>query len=96
MATLSYSEVKTQLDAVAARIDQDRQVVKKAVSNAGVASADLAAIPADYAALVSTIQGYGATPANAAEALAVAELGKLQAEFSALKSTADGIAATAV
>lgn len=89
MAT--YSEVKTGLDTIAGVISEQRAVMGKVKSNAGLASAALAALATDYADVVATIQAFGA--GNAAEAAAKAELGKLVAEYTALKGVADQVAA---
>jgi hypothetical protein len=89
MAT--YSEVKSGLDAIAGIISAQRQVMIKVKSNAGTASVALAAVQADYADVLATINGYGST--NAAEALAKADLAKLTTEFLALKGKADAIGA---
>jgi regulator of protease activity HflC (stomatin/prohibitin superfamily) len=89
MAT--YSEVKTGLDAIALRISADRDIMKKVKSNAGQASADLAALAADYAAVIAQINAYGTT--DASEAFAKAEFAKLVTEYTALKSLADQVAA---
>lgn len=92
MATTS--EIETGLDAISAIISDQRQVVKKAVANAGLASASLNAITTDYADLIATVQAFGTT--NAYEAATKAKFTKLSSEFTALKGVADGIAGTAV
>lgn len=84
------TEVDVALDAVAQLISDQREVLKKAKSNAAIASAALAAVPTTYADVVSTIQAYGTT--NAHEALAKARLAKYTTEFQALKAIADGVA----
>lgn len=89
MAT--YSEVKTGLDAVAGVISEQRAVMAKVKSNAALASAALAGLPATYSDVVATINAYGTS--NAAEAAAKAELGKLVAEYTTLKGVADQVAA---
>ena len=85
------TEVDVALDAVAQLISDQREVLKKAKSNAAIASAALAEVPTTYADVVSTIQAYGT--ANAHEALAKARLAKYTTEFTALKSVADAVAA---
>lgn len=87
----SYSEVKAGLDEVARIIREQKAVMLKAKSNAGLASAALAGLPTEYADVISTINAYGIT--NAAEALAKADLAKLTTEFQALKTLADQVAA---
>lgn len=85
------SQVKTSLDKIAELISSQRAVMEKVKSNASAASAALAAIPTDFADVISTIQAYGT--ANAFEALAKAELAKMNAEYTALKGDADTVAA---
>ena len=87
----SYSEVKAGLDDVAGIIREQKAVMLKVKSNAGLAAAALAGLSAQYADLIATINAYGTT--NAAEALSKADLAKLTSEFQALKSLADQVAA---
>lgn len=87
----SYSEVKAGLDDVAGIIREQKAVMVKVKSNAALAAAALAGLPAQYADLITTINAYGTT--NAAEALSKADLAKLTSEFQALKSLADQVAA---
>lgn len=85
MATIS--QVKAGLDAVAQRIAQNRARAVSAKAQFTLAQNELAAIPADYADLVATIDAY--TPTGAFETLAKDEKAKLVAEFTALKSVVD-------
>lgn len=85
------SEVKVGMDAIAARLAEQRQTMLKVKSNAQGASAALASIPADFADVIATVQAYGTT--NVFEAHAKAELAKMTAEFNALKTKADAVAA---
>lgn len=87
----SYSEVKAGLDDVAGIIREQKAVMLKVKSNAALASAALAALSAEYADLIATINAYGTS--NAAEALSKADLAKLTSEFQSLKSLADQVAA---
>lgn len=91
MAT--YSEMKNGLDAVSARIVENRQTLTKAKQNGQMASAALAAIPADFADVIASIDAIPANTTNAAEMLLKAEKAKLATEFTALKTKADAIAA---
>ena len=86
----SYSEVKAGLDEIAQVIREKRAVLLKAKTNAADASAALDTLPATYAGVIATIEGYGTT--DAAEALAKAELATLTAEFIAVKGVADDVA----
>lgn len=85
------SEVKVGMDAIAARLAEQRQTMLKVKSNAQSASDALAAIPTDFADVVATVQAYGTS--NAFEAHAKAELAKMTTEFNALKTKADAVAA---
>lgn len=87
----TYSEVKTGLDGIAIRMSNDRDIMKKVKTNAAQASADLAALATDYAAIIAQINAYGTN--DASEAFAKAELAKLVSEYTALKSLADQVAA---
>lgn len=89
MATTS--EVKVGLHAIAQIISEQRDVMKKVKSNAGLASTALGAVPTDFADVIATINGYGT--ADAFEAVAKAEFAKLTTEFLALKDDADAVAA---
>lgn len=89
MATAS--QVKVGLDDIASVIAAQRDVMKKAKSNAALASAALAALGTTYADVIATITAYGTS--DAFEALSKAEYAKLLAEFNALKTVADGVAA---
>lgn len=89
MATTS--EVKVGLDAIAKVISDQRAVMQKVKSNAGLASEALALLPTTYADVIDTINGYG--NADAFEAHAKAEFAKLVDEFIALKADADTVAA---
>lgn len=91
MATAS--QVKAGLDEIAQIIRAQRAVMEKVKSNAGGASETLAAIPTDYADVLSTINGYSAESTDYFERLAKAELAKMTAEFAALKQDADAVAA---
>lgn len=61
----SYSEVKAGLDDVAGIIREQKAVMVKVKSNAALAAAALAGLPAQYADLITTINAYGTT--NAAD-----------------------------
>jgi len=91
MATAS--QIKTGLDEISARIREARAVMEKVKSNAGLASVDLAAIPADYADVLATIDAFAAGSTNYFERMAKDEKAKLAAEFTALKAVADQVAA---
>lgn len=85
------SEVKGGLDEIAAIISSQRAIIDKAKANAGIVSANLAAITTDYADVISTIDGY--VGSDVFETLAQDEKTKLVAEFAALKAEADAIVA---
>ena len=89
MATTS--EVKSGLNRIAELIEGQRAVVAKAKSNAQTASEALAAIPADYADVIATIDAF--VGGNAFEDLSKDEKAKLATEFTALKAEADAIVA---
>lgn len=89
MATAT--EVDVALAAVAEIITAQRAVLKKAKSNAQLASDALVALSTDHADVISTINAYGTT--NAHEANAKARLAKYVSEYQALKTIADGVAA---
>lgn len=91
MAT--YSEMKTGVDEISALIRDNRAVLSKAKQNGSTASASLAAIPTQYAAVIASIDAIPANTTNAAEMLLKAERAKLATEFTALKAKADAIAA---
>ena len=91
MATTS--EVKSGLDEVADTIRAQREVMAKVKSNAALASAALAALPADKQPIIATINGYAVDTTNTFEKLAKAELADLTTEFQALKTIADAVAA---
>ncbi|RWE26650.1 MAG: hypothetical protein EOS41_05830 [Mesorhizobium sp.] len=88
MATTS--EIDVGMDAIAQRIFDQRQVMLKVKQNATGASAALAAITTDYAAVISAVQAFGTT--DAYEASTKAKFAKLTAEYNALKSVADAVA----
>jgi hypothetical protein len=88
MATAS--QVKVGLDDIAGVIAAQRDVMKKAKSNAALASAALAALGTSYADVITTIGAYGTS--DAFENVSKAEYAKLLAEFNALKAIADGVA----
>lgn len=94
MATAS--QVKAGLDDIAGIIREQRAVIEKAISNAALASAALAAITTTYADLIATIDGYAANSTDYFERLAKAEKAKLAAEFAALKTIADQVAAASL
>jgi hypothetical protein len=89
----SASQVKAGLDEIASLIREQRAVMEKVKSNAAIVSAGLAAIPADYADVIATIDAYAAGSTDYFERLAKAEKAKLAAEFTALKADADAVAA---
>lgn len=86
------SEVKTGMDAIAARISAARATVQKAQQNTGNAVADLNAIPNEFGDVIATINGYGTS--DAFEAQAKAELAKMTAEFVALVAAGTTIVET--
>ncbi|TIO99246.1 MAG: hypothetical protein E5X92_22180, partial [Mesorhizobium sp.] len=59
MATTS--EIDVGMNAIAQRLFDQRQVMLKVKQNATGASAYLAAIPTDFAAVISAVQGFGTT-----------------------------------
>lgn len=89
MATTS--EIEVGMAALSARLSDQRQVALKLKASAGSASQALAAIPTDFADVISTVNAFGA--GNAYEVALKAKLGKLTAEFTALKTKVDAIAA---
>ncbi len=91
MAT--FSEMKSGLDAIAVRIREQREVMKKVKSNAQGTSAALQAITVDYADVIATIDAIPANTTNTAEQLLKADKAKLATEFTALKAKADTVAA---
>ncbi|TIL79327.1 MAG: hypothetical protein E5Y89_12855, partial [Mesorhizobium sp.] len=80
--------------AISQRLSDQRQVMLKVKANASAASAALAAITTDYAAVISTIQAYGTS--DAYEAGTKAKLAKMTTEYNALKAVADAVAAANV
>lgn len=92
MATTS--EIETGLAEISAIISTQRAIAKKAIQNAGLASAALAAIPTDYAGVIAAVQAYGTS--NAYEATVKALFDKLTTEFLALKGITDSMAAVEV
>ncbi|PBB96448.1 hypothetical protein [Mesorhizobium sp. WSM3862] len=88
MATTS--EIDVGMNAIAQRLYDQRQVMLKVKQNATGASASLAAIPTDFAAVVSAVQAFGTT--DPYEAAVKAKLAKLTTEFNALKTVADAVA----
>lgn len=87
MAT--YTEVKRSLDDIAQIINTERQAFANSKARIQAASANLAAIPTQYADVIATIDAYSG--ATAAEALSKDERSKLAAEFTALKSDIDSL-----
>lgn len=89
----SYSDMKTGLDAIATRIVENKNILAKAKQNGQSASGSLAAIPTDFAAVITAIDAIPANTTNAAEMLLKAEKAKMVTEFAALKAKADALAA---
>lgn len=87
MAT--YTEVKRGLDDIAQIIKTERQAFANAKARIEAASGNLAAIPTQFADVISEIDGY--TGADSAEVLAQDEKAKLAAEFTALRTEIDGL-----
>jgi lysophospholipase L1-like esterase len=87
------SQVKAGLDEIAELIRGQRAVMEKVKSNAAGASAELAAIPTEYADVIATIDAYAANSTDYFERLAKAEKAKMAAEFTALKADADAVVA---
>ena len=55
------SEVSVGIDAIASRINDNRQTMIKVKANATSVSAALASIPTDFAAVIATVQAFGNT-----------------------------------
>ncbi len=91
MAT--FSEMKSGLDAIAVRIREQREVMKKVKGSAQSTSAALSAITVDYADVIATIDAIPAATTDNAERVLKADKAKLAAEFTALKAKADTVAA---
>ena len=89
MATTS--EIDVGMNAIAQRLYDQRQIMVKVKANATTASGNLAAIPNDFAAIISAVQGFGTS--DAYEAAIKAKLDNLTAEYNGLKTVADAIAA---
>jgi hypothetical protein len=89
----SYSEMKTALDQISARIVENKAVLTKAKQSGQNASASLGSIPTDFAAAIAAIDAIPANTTNAAEMLLKAEKAKMATEFTALKNKADALAA---
>lgn len=79
------SEVKAALDTVARIIAEAKSTSDRAKANLKSARDILAAIPTDYAEIITTINGY--VPTGAFETLCKDELAKLSANFQSLKTT---------
>lgn len=82
MATVS--EVKAGLDAISELISGSRQAREQSKARLLAARNQLAAIPSQYADVISTIDGY--TPNGAFETLTKDEKTKLASEFTNLKT----------
>jgi hypothetical protein len=80
------SQVKSGMQAVSDRIVQNRQRLVSAKAQVTLALNELNAIPADFADLITTIDGYA--PTGEFEALAQDEKAALTSEFQALKTKA--------
>lgn len=92
MATTS--QVKAGLDDIAQSIRANRDLMKQAKDRGATASTSLAGLPATFADVIATINGYA--PTGAFETNAKDELAKMTTEFQALKATADAVAAISV
>ena len=90
MATTT--EVKKSLDDIATIIVTERQAFANAKARIQAASGNLAAIPTQYAGVISTIDLY--VPTGAFETLAKDERAKLATEFAALKADIDTLIAS--
>lgn len=89
---MSYSSMKSGVDAISAALVGQRAVLSKVKTNAQGASDALGSIPTEYAAVVAEIQAIPDNTTNPAEALLKAELIKLTNEFIALRAVADSVA----
>ncbi len=83
----TISEVKAGLDGIASVISGSIAMRAQAKSILVAASAQLGGLPAQYADVLTEINGY--TPTGAHETLAQDELSKMTTEFQALKSALD-------
>jgi len=80
------SKVKVGLDAIAAEIENRREVLRRAKDVFTEQNARLGNIPTEYQAVITEINGYA--PDNAFETAAQAELAALTVDFQTLKSAA--------
>jgi chromosome segregation ATPase len=81
---MEIDEIKAGLDDIASAIRGASQAREHAKNTLLQRQQQLAAIPADYAELRATIQGYA--PTGAFETLSKDELAKLESRFTALKA----------
>ena len=84
MAT--YSEVKTNLDRIAAVIDNTKRTLAKSKNAIAYARAELGNVPTVYSDTIDTVNGFA--PTGAVETLAKDELSKLTVDFLALRDAA--------
>jgi hypothetical protein len=90
----TFSQIKSGLDAISARIVADRSRAVQAKAILDDVKADLSAMGTDYATLVSDIDAaLTATPNDVALQNAKAEKDRLLAEFTALKTIATNASA---
>jgi hypothetical protein len=82
----TISEVKAGLDDIAQTIRTERQAMANAKARISAGKNNLAAIPAQHAAVIAQIDAY--IPTGAHETLAQDEKAKLAVEFQTLKDAA--------
>lgn len=89
---ITYSESKTSLDEIAARIARNRSRIGQARSLLTTARSDTGAMPADYGGVATDINAAAAAnPGNEAWQMALAEKNLLVADFQALKTELDAL-----
>ena len=90
----TFSEIKAMLNEVAARIAANRARLARARGEIETAEADLAAIPSQYATIITDLDAAAqANPGDPAYQTAKAERDLLSAEFNALEADATAMTA---
>ena len=86
----TFSQIKTGLDTISARIVADRALLVQAKSTAQSVAADLTSMGTEYTQFVQDVDAASAAnPTDAAYTNAKAEKDRLVAEFNALKTVAN-------
>lgn len=94
---MTYTEIKSSLDEIATRSEQNRKRLEQAKALINAADSDLGAMASDYSSIITDLEaGLAAAPSDPAWQAAKAEKDLMVGDFQNLKTRAANLKAAVV